>query len=501
MKRYIWGFPGVGKSNLSIPGFKIVDADSRLFEFKNSSLDDLHGAAEPRRFERDSSYPNNYLNYIKTVDADIVLINCHITLLDHLKNNDVLVVYPSKELLNEYIERYSARGDNISFISYMAAEAPGMIDYIESTGHEKYKVLTSNTYLSDLFERNDFKMKVMTRAELIAQLQRAMDLGVVDTVYDGNKASLVCDLKFAKDYPPKRRIENAEIWAVSVLDGKYELDIDQLQKVCAQREAEIEKEKVFAERRGGLSREELEDKIMQGIVNGALGVKYGQIAPYSHGYEVTFGGGWKKGSTWKYDNRWECYNCGFFDIPGEIVEKIEKGYQCGRVFGDDVKPFDISKMLVAIDEMENNQISSFVPAQDSGFKRRRSYDGHVASVEDVHNGLAFDGIVQHYYHGDYSSMTPGNQNDLVENLVFMKGFCLDCLDYAPSRRADIVAYLNKRGIDISTPEKLQQWIKANPEKCGKEENRKLSLDEQIKKGNAQRSNSSIFDTPIDREER
>lgn len=463
MKKYIWGFPGLGKSSLKLPGVNVVDADCQLFEFKNVAKEDLH-TDRPHFYERDEAYPRNYLDFIQSVDADIVLLNCHIGLLESLNKENLLLIYPSEQLLPEYVQRYIERGDNPSFVSYMEAEAPGMINYIESTDYDKYKVQTSNTYLSDLFERNDFKMKVMTRKELIEQLQRAMDLKVIDTVFDGDKKSLVCDLAFVNEKVPERRINSPEVWAAAVLDGEYELDIDQLQKVCSQREAEIEKERIFTERRGGLSREELEDKIMQGIVNGALNIYYGTVAPYSHGYNVKFVNP-KDGSAKSFN----CY-CGFWDIPKEIVNRIES----------DNSKFPVADFLVDVDECEKNKITSFTPEKDTNLERwgSRGYGsrGSIADVHDVRIGRGLDGIVKHHYHGDYASMTPSNQNDLVEKLVYLNGFCLDYLHgagYGMGRTdtVNIVEYLKKHGIDVSTPDKLGEWIKQNPEKCAKEENR------------------------------
>lgn len=482
MKKYIWGFPGIGKSTLELPGVNIVDADSQLFEFKNVSADELHDNLAQGVFIRDENYPQNYIDYIKSVDADIVLINCHLSLLEQLDKESVLIVYPSQWLMFEYMQRYVARGDNTSFVSHMAVEAPRIIDYINHSDYKKYQVFTVDTFLSDLFERNDFKLKLMTKSELTELLQRAKDLDLLGL--DEANGSLLCDLKYFDDagvygIP-------AEELAQAVFDGKYSLDVDQVLEVCAKREEQLREEKVMLERRGGLSREELEDKIMQGIVNGALGIEYSQIAPYSHGYEVTFGGDGPKGSTWKFKNRWECY-CDLFEIPSKIVGFIERAQQDDRVFGKSAEAFHVRDMLSAIDAMEKECISSFVPETDAGLERRGRHMGHVASVMDVHAGKALDGIVNHHFHGDYSSMTPGRQNDLVEALVYLKGFCLDCLYENNSDKEEvknIVEYLKKHGTDISTPEKLQNWIKKNPEKCAIEDNRHPSFDEQLLYGKA-----------------
>lgn len=539
---------------MNLPGRNIIDADCEQFKFRNVAAGELHSRPEGKTFERDENYPENYLAFITSVEADAVLLNCHISLLEQLDKEDVLLVYPSSTLIPEYLQRYRNRGDQSSFISYMEDEAEGMLMHIESSNFEKYRVAESKTYLSNLFERNDFKVKVMTRAELGDHLQRAMDLGVIrDELHTDGPSKLVCDVKFAHE-PKEHPLKNGRAWAEAVLDGKYELDIDQLvmacqmleaelkaqretlishfqraidldvldtdkvhgaivcdlsfvndgissadihdayvladavmngvyevdidylQDVCKQREQQIEEMK-FAELRGGLSREELADKIMQGIVNGALGIRYAEIAPYSHGYEVTFGGDGPAGSTRDFKNRWECY-CDFFQIPAEIVSRIENGRQSNQTFGKKAEPLDVFKMLQAINEMETKQITTFIPEKETTFERHgaRGYGsrGSIASVMDVHAGKGFDGIVQHHYHGDYSSMTPSRQNDLVETLVFMKGFCLDMLNNMPGGRAaqeKVVDYLAKHGTDISTPEMLRVWTRENPEKCGYLNNR------------------------------
>lgn len=583
MRRYLWCFPGLGKSSLQIEGLLSVDADCELFKFRNVSADALHSAEGGKNYQRDESYPGNYLGYIRSVEADVVLLNCHISLLEQLDKEQVLVVFPGLRLLPEYLERYKNRGDHPSFIAFMAEEAEGMIRCIEDSGFDSYKVMAPNMYLQDLFERNDFKMKIMTRSELAEQIKRAKDLDILG--FDNEKQALVCDLMFVGDnsiYNSSSPL-SAEVLADDVLDGKYGLDIDQLINACIERERVLSKEREklisyfqraidlnvldtdkvlnaivcdltyasdgtlstdyhdahdlaeavmsgkyevdldnllevckqreqqleelkLADRRGGLSREELADKIMQGIVNGALSIHYGEIAPYSKGYEVTFGGAGPVGSTRDFKNRWECYRCDLFEVPEKIVSMIERERQSGRVFGNKTETFDVHKMLQAIEEMEVKQIMTFTPEKETDFERwgARGYRsrGSIASVMDVHAGKGLDGIVQHHYHGDYYSMTPVKQNDLVETLVFMKGFCLDCLGGLAGglqEQRKVIDYLLKHGTDISSPEKLQLWIKENPEKCGYQDNRKISLAAQIAKSAAQVSGQDPVDRVMDKE--
>ena len=58
--------------------------------------------------------------------------------------------------------------------------------------------------------------------------------------------------------------------AQMLFDGGLSLDIAALKHELAGKKAELERESLLNERRGGLSHEELSGRIMEGIVNGAL---------------------------------------------------------------------------------------------------------------------------------------------------------------------------------------------------------------------------------------
>ena len=192
-------------------------------------------------------------------------------------------------------------------------------------------------------------------------------------------------------------------------------------------------------------------------MNGALSIWHTEVAPYSMGYEVTF-----RPAENRVTYSWACY-CSFFDVAEQITQKIENA----------MPQVDVSTLLAGIAWAVQNYISSFVLETDSGLQPRGYYTGHVANVRDVHQGIALDGIILGHFQGDYSSMTTGTQNDIVRALVALKGFCLDCIHRLPSRPLIkfAIAYLKDHGTDISTPEKLNVWIKENPDKCALPENR------------------------------
>lgn len=86
MKKYfIWGFPGVGKS-VANSKFRIVDADCERFKYvlPPDVPDSPHSPQNTAYTQRDPSFPNNYWDFVHSVDADAVLLNCHINLLNFL---------------------------------------------------------------------------------------------------------------------------------------------------------------------------------------------------------------------------------------------------------------------------------------------------------------------------------------------------------------------------------------------------------------------------------
>ena len=146
-KYYLWGFPGIGKSSVSSK-LRIIDADHVFFKFviPECASDGLHSQKNMGYAQRDPSYPNNYLDYIHSVDADMVLLNCHISLLGSLDREKLLLVYPSAALKDEYLRRYALRGDNRTYIHHMATAFDEMIAAIKNSPYRKYEITDPNIY-------------------------------------------------------------------------------------------------------------------------------------------------------------------------------------------------------------------------------------------------------------------------------------------------------------------------------------------------------------------
>lgn len=114
-KRYIWAFPGTGKSSAKLP-FAAVDADSERFKFlfPDGADMDLHQREEWQGVLPNPDYPSNYFHYLDSLDADVVFINCHLRFLEEMDKENIIVVYPSEKLKEAFLRRYADRGDSDS---------------------------------------------------------------------------------------------------------------------------------------------------------------------------------------------------------------------------------------------------------------------------------------------------------------------------------------------------------------------------------------------------
>jgi coenzyme F420-reducing hydrogenase alpha subunit len=133
----ISAFPGTGKSHFFKNSKNLVlDSDSSKFDKKY--------------------FPNNYIDHIKNniYKVDYILISSHKDVREALVKNklDFILVYPRKELKDEYLERYKKRGSNENFINLLDKNWNEWIDQLENQSCKSKIVLNSNEYISDYFK-------------------------------------------------------------------------------------------------------------------------------------------------------------------------------------------------------------------------------------------------------------------------------------------------------------------------------------------------------------
>lgn len=146
-KIIIWAFSGTGKSAIA-DGKRIVDADDEYFRFHLFDPILPQDIQSEYRHILDKPYPENLILFVKEVQADIVLLNCHTSLLQHFEN--VYLVYPSADLKETFLSRYRNRGDNISYITYMADTYEGILEALSVLPYPRYIIAEQNTYLKDI---------------------------------------------------------------------------------------------------------------------------------------------------------------------------------------------------------------------------------------------------------------------------------------------------------------------------------------------------------------
>ncbi len=131
----ISAFPGTGKTYLFNNTDKtILDSDSSKFD--------------------KTKFPENYIQHIKDNigKVDIILVSSHKPVRDALVANkiDFTLVYPSKELKEEYINRYKQRGSPETFIDLITKNWENWIDELSNQiGCTKCE-LSKGEYLKDI---------------------------------------------------------------------------------------------------------------------------------------------------------------------------------------------------------------------------------------------------------------------------------------------------------------------------------------------------------------
>lgn len=180
MKKYfVWGFPGIGKSQPVNSRLRIVDADCERFKFAiPNGISHLHSQKSMTWTQRNPAYPNNYWDYIHSVDADIVLLNCHISLLNMVDRDNLLLVYPSTTLKEEYLRRYMLRGDSDDYIRCMETAFDEIVVAIRDSPYRRYEITEPHIYLQNLIEKGKIMEQFITRKELSELLGECMQAGV-----------------------------------------------------------------------------------------------------------------------------------------------------------------------------------------------------------------------------------------------------------------------------------------------------------------------------------
>jgi len=138
----ISAFPGTGKTSYCnlysdyIPDIFASDSDSSNFD--------------------KSEFPRNYIEHIKQKKEQgyyRIFVSSHKEVRDALVENglEFTLVYPKKELKDEYIKRYKERGSSEDFINLISENWENWIDELQSQKGCRHIQLETNQFLSNVF--------------------------------------------------------------------------------------------------------------------------------------------------------------------------------------------------------------------------------------------------------------------------------------------------------------------------------------------------------------
>ena len=132
-------FPGVGKTTyFNTTEKNVLDSDSSKFDKK--------------------LFPANYIDHIERniqdPKVDMILVSSHKDVRDALLKKGIpyVLVYPQRDIKDEYIQRYKDRGNNDAFVDLLNKNWDNWMD--EMDGQEGCEKITigSGQYLADVID-------------------------------------------------------------------------------------------------------------------------------------------------------------------------------------------------------------------------------------------------------------------------------------------------------------------------------------------------------------
>lgn len=146
--KVISGFPGIGKTTLfnAENELEFLDSDSTNFSWEDKE-----------KTKRNQNWPQNYIEHLseKKSQADAVFVSSHDAVRNALRQSGIpfVLVYPSLEMKEEYIQRYKDRGSNEKFIQLLDQNYEKWIEELMRQDGCTHIVLQPGEYLSDVMDR------------------------------------------------------------------------------------------------------------------------------------------------------------------------------------------------------------------------------------------------------------------------------------------------------------------------------------------------------------
>lgn len=139
----ICGFAGIGKSSIreAVPYYK----DIKLYDLQSHA------------FVKDYGWQRNYVECAIALAEkyDFVFLSTHDVVIDELqrRGEKFYIIYPSRYLKDEYMERFKMRGSSLDYITRFRAQWDNFINKLDDLKCDNKITLRSGQYLSDVILR------------------------------------------------------------------------------------------------------------------------------------------------------------------------------------------------------------------------------------------------------------------------------------------------------------------------------------------------------------
>lgn len=149
MIQVVVAFPGCGKSEFHRIFPDVLDSDASRFD--------------------KMAFPANYITHIRNamVADKCILVGSHGIVRDALINSEInfILVYPSHGIKEEYINRYSTRGDEPQFIELLDKNWDSWIGECQGQQGCTHVVLQSGQYLADVIKYDPLYRRFIVKDE------------------------------------------------------------------------------------------------------------------------------------------------------------------------------------------------------------------------------------------------------------------------------------------------------------------------------------------------
>ncbi len=174
-KILIMAYMGTGKTELANKYGNVVDFDFQDYKYiydesiRHLPLEQRKGSTNLRT--ENPSYPQNFLtDAVQLLNEGKVVVSPFIdhvfmaydnsNLKSQVKDLRVILVCPTRDNFEEYVERFKKRGNSNEFISRREKEFSSLIDLFEQANNYERIVMKPGQFLSDALKEYGIKLTV-----------------------------------------------------------------------------------------------------------------------------------------------------------------------------------------------------------------------------------------------------------------------------------------------------------------------------------------------------